>query len=79
MVFISLFYYKTIFFFIIFSTIHTYTIQNGGEDMNINCTSKCYYQKDGKCRLNEIPAKSSSTMINEKKEQCPYFQHTQKK
>lgn len=47
--------------------------------MNINCTSKCYHQKNGKCCLDEIPSKNSSTVISEKKENCPYFQYIQKK
>ncbi len=48
---------------------HTVKNNAGGDIMtNINCTSNCIYQKDGKCNLNIVTA-ASVTANNS----CIYF------
>ena len=37
--------------------------------MNINCTSNCIYQLDGKCVLNEMVWQESFSYEND----CPYY------
>lgn len=43
----------------------------GGEVLtNINCSSRCIYQKDGKCNLEKVSAATLQTS----NENCIYFQ-----
>lgn len=39
--------------------------------MNINCTDKCDYQVDGKCKLNEVTSFVQSTYSENN--DCPYL------
>ena len=38
--------------------------------MDINCTHPCFHQREGKCRLTELPAALPTA---EGCEDCPYF------
>ncbi len=40
---------------------------------NINCTSKCIYQKEGKCQLDNV-----TTVSNTLNQSCIYFSDKQK-
>ena len=44
--------------------------------MNINCTDQCYYQKDGKCTLNEVsefPTFTQGLQSQAANANCAYF------
>ncbi|MCL2187260.1 MAG: hydroxymyristoyl-ACP dehydratase [Defluviitaleaceae bacterium] len=43
--------------------------------MDINCTHQCFYQKDGKCNLQELPLITSNTYAAHDVD-CPYFSET---
>ncbi len=44
----------------------------GGGYMDINCTSNCLYQLEGKCNLSELPSLDYGYSSNES--DCPYFE-----
>ena len=46
--------------------------------VNINCTSNCIYQKDGKCTLNTLNNSSINTNNINTNSKCIYFQNSNK-
>ncbi len=40
--------------------------------MDINCTHACFYQSDGKCNLNELPAYTQNSFAAHNID-CPYY------
>ena len=42
--------------------------------MDINCTTSCLYQKEGKCTLSELPSytQSVSSSVENVDSDCPY-------
>ncbi|MCL2216100.1 MAG: hypothetical protein FWB91_03665 [Defluviitaleaceae bacterium] len=40
--------------------------------MDINCTHSCFYQHEGKCTLQELPAYTNTTRTAHDID-CPYF------
>ncbi len=40
--------------------------------MDINCTHTCFYQQNGKCTLNELPAQTTNSFTSYDID-CPYY------
>jgi len=51
-----------------------YIIQGGGGLTNINCSTECIHQKDGKCGLERVVL---SSVIGENQSGCIYYQKTE--
>ena len=53
---------------------YSQTKSGGGVMTNINCTSTCVYQKDGKCHLDNV-----TTVSNTLNQSCVYFTEKEEK